>query len=157
MPRKSSATPSHAESTHSPVDSSYLESLVGYNTRRASLSILSLFVERMAEYGLRPVDFSILSLVRHNPGITSRQLCTQLAILPPNLVALVSALLKRGLIERQPHRSDGRAMCLFLTPEGNALVQQAETTATDLEIDATASLSKAERATLIRLLQKIYR
>jgi hypothetical protein len=37
----------------------------------------------MAPYGLRPVDFSVLSLITHNPGITSRQLCTTLASCRP--------------------------------------------------------------------------
>ena len=138
------------------VDSSYLESLVGYNARRAALSIIGLFLERMADYDLRPVDFSILSLVTHNPGITSRQLCATLGILPPNLVAMVGTLDKRGLIERTPHRSDGRAMSLYLTKSGEQLMREAEKTAAQLERDATARLSTAECNTLMRLLQKIY-
>ena len=138
------------------VDSSYLESLVGYNTRRATLSIIALFLERMAIYELRPVDFSILSLLAHNPGITSRQLCATLGILPPNLVAMVAALDRRGLIRRSPHRSDGRATSLYLTRSGEQLVREAEKTAAQLECDATVRLSTAERTTLMRLLQKIY-
>lgn len=138
------------------VDSSYLESLVGYNARRATLCIIDLFLQRMAVYDLRPVDFSILSLVTHNPGITSRQLCSTLGILPPNLVAMVGALDKRGLIQRAPHRSDGRAMSLYLTTAGEQLMREAEATAADLEHTATARLSSTERTTLMRLLQKIY-
>lgn len=138
------------------VDSSYLESLVGYNARRATLAIIGLFLQRMAKYGLRPVDFSILSLVTHNPGITSRQLCSTLGILPPNLVAMVGTLDKRGLIQRAPHRSDGRAMSLYLTAAGEQLMREAEVTAAELEGDATARLSASERNTLMRLLQKIY-
>ena len=143
----------HAPGT---VDSSYLESLVGYNARRAALSIIGLFLERMAVYGLRTVDFSILSLLIHNPGITSRQLCATLGILPPNLVAMVGALEKRKLIARSPHPRDGRAMSLHLTEAGKALVREAEQTAAALEEDATSRLSPAERATLNQLLQKIY-
>jgi DNA-binding MarR family transcriptional regulator len=138
------------------VDSTYLESLVGYNARRATLSIIGLFLERMAPYDLRPVDFSVLSLVTHNPGITSRQLCAALGILPPNLVSLVGALDRRGLIQRSPHPSDGRAMSLYLTKPGEQLMRGAERTAAELERDATAGLSAAERTDLIRLLQKIY-
>ncbi|MEL1299404.1 helix-turn-helix domain-containing protein, partial [Neisseria gonorrhoeae] len=77
------------------VDTSYLQSLIGYNARRAALSVIEVFMERMAPYDLRVVDFSVLSLVTHNPGITSRQLCTALGILPPNLVAMVNSLEKR--------------------------------------------------------------
>ena len=88
-PRKSAAPPAVAPTE---VDTRYLESLVGYNARRASLAIIEVFMERMAVYGLTVVDFSVLSLVAHNPGITSRQLCTALGILPPNLVGLIAAL-----------------------------------------------------------------
>jgi hypothetical protein len=45
------------------VDTRYLEALIGYNSRRASLAIIGVFLERMAKYDLRPVDFSVLSLV----------------------------------------------------------------------------------------------
>src|SRR5204863_5396588 len=72
------------------VDTSFLETLIGYNARRAALAVIDVFLQRMAPYQLKPVDFSVLSLVAHNPGITSRQLCATLGILPPNLVGLVS-------------------------------------------------------------------
>ena len=138
------------------VDTSYLETLVGYNARRAALSVIGLFLQRMAVYGLRPVDFSVLSLITHNPGITSSQLCSALSILPPNLVGMVNALARRGLIHRLPHPRDGRALGLHLTAEGQALMRDAECTARNLEDEATGQLSTAERKTLIRLLRKVY-
>ncbi|HNC06725.1 MAG TPA: hypothetical protein PLS38_10540, partial [Solirubrobacterales bacterium] len=39
----------------SPIDTSFLESLLGYNARRAALTIIEAFLERMSVYGLRPV------------------------------------------------------------------------------------------------------
>jgi DNA-binding MarR family transcriptional regulator len=139
------------------VDTQYLESLVGYNARRAALAIIAHFLPRMAPYDLRPVDFSVLSLIAHNPGITSRQLCGSLNILPPNLVGMVGQLEKRGLIERLPHPHDRRAAGLHLTPEGETLMREAEVRVAALEEEATSRLSAAERKTLMRLLQKIYR
>ena len=148
------ATPSAEPFTES-VDTGFLRTLVGYNARRASLAVIEVFMERMAVYGLTVVDFSVLSLVAHNPGITSRQLCTALSILPPNLVGLIAALDRRGLVERRPHPTDGRALGLHLTRSGKALVKQAEATAAELEVDATARLTERERATLIALLRKV--
>jgi DNA-binding MarR family transcriptional regulator len=138
------------------IDTSYLESLLGYNARRAALAVIEVFMERMAIYQLKPVDFSVLSLVTHNPGITSSQLCTSLGILPPNLVGMVNALEKRELITRKPHPRDGRAMGLHLTPAGQKLVQGAERTAAELEAEVASRLTPAEARTLIRLLRKIY-
>ncbi len=138
------------------VDTSYLESLVGYNARRATLVIVDAFLRTMAVYGLKPVEFSVLSLISHNPGITSRQLCSTLNIQPPNLVGMINQLQRRELITRRPHPHDGRAMGLHLTPEGRKMVRQAEVTASELEDAATARLTPAERKTLIQLLRKIY-
>lgn len=138
------------------VDTSYLEGLVGYNARRATLVIVDAFLRNMAVYGLRPVDFSVLSLIAHNPGITSRQLCTTLNIQPPNLVGMINQLQRRELITRRPHPHDGRAMGLHLTAAGKKMVKQAEVTASELEDAATARLTVAERKTLMQLLKKIY-
>ena len=138
------------------VDTSYLQSLMGYNARRAALSIIELFLDRLAPYGLKPVDFSVMTTIHHNPGVTSRQLCAALNLLPPNLVGLIQSLESRGLIERKPHPHDGRAVGLHATPKGHALMEQAEQTASDLEIEKTARLTPAQRKTLLELLQKIY-
>ena len=138
------------------VDTSYLQTLMGYNARRAALSIIELFLERLAPYGLKPVDFSVMSTIQHNPGVTSRQLCAALNLLPPNLVGLIQSLESRGLIERKPHPTDGRAVGLHPTPKGVSLMQQAEVTASELEIDASSKLTPSQRQTLVQLLQKIY-
>lgn len=157
LPRSSRpATTAIPTATVEKVDTSYLEGLLGYNARRAALAVIEVFMVRMAPYGLRPVDFSVLSVITHNPGITSRQLCNALGILPPNLVAMVNALEKRELIVRKPHPRDGRAMGLHLTASGKKLVREAEVTAASLESEVAARLSGNEAKTLIRLLQKVY-
>lgn len=152
-----SAPAAPSEGAANDIDTRYLESLLGYNARRAALTIIGLFLQRMAPYGLRPVDFSVLTLIAHNPGITSRQICTTLDILPPNLVGMIKHLQKRDLIERRPHPTDRRAQGLHLTAAGEALQRQAQATATALEKDAAHDLTPAEHKTLIRLLQKVYR
>ena len=138
------------------VDASYLQTLLGYNARRVSLLAIELFNERMAIYDLSPVDFSVLSLIRHNPGITSRQLCAALSLLPPNLVGKISLMEKRDLLQRKPHPDDGRAIGLYLTAAGSQLMVEAENTATQLEADVSSKLTAAEVKTLLRLLQKVY-
>jgi DNA-binding MarR family transcriptional regulator len=152
----SKRTAAAAEPAVDRVDTSYLESLLGYNARRAALAVIEVFLDRMAVYGLRPVDFSVLSLITHNPGVTSRQLCTTLGILPPNLVGMIHALEKRDLVVRRPHPRDGRAMGLHLTAAGQKLMRDAERTAAGLEAEVAGKLSATEARTLIRLLKKIY-
>ena len=138
------------------VRTDFLDGLLGYNARRTSLHLVARFIRDLADLQLKPVGFSLLCLVGHNPGITSRQLCQTLDIQPPNLVGLVSTLTDRGCLQRQPHPTDGRAWGLHLTPAGEALLNQAETRILASERQACAGLSGAEQASLKQLLQKIY-
>jgi DNA-binding MarR family transcriptional regulator len=158
MPRPAVPSParSNAPASVDEVDTSFLETLLGYNARRAALAVIDVFLEAMAPYQLKPVDFSVLSLITHNPGITSRQLCSALGILPPNLVGMVNTLEKRELVERRPHPRDGRAMGLHLTASGVKLMRDAEKTAAAVEAKVASRLSAGELHTLIKLLQKVY-
>ncbi|MCU0926449.1 MAG: MarR family transcriptional regulator [Hydrogenophaga sp.] len=159
-PRKATAsaaqTPAAVADTDHATDTSYLESLLGYNARRAALAVIGVFLQRMAPFGLRPVDFSVLTLIAHNPGITSRQLCAALDILPPNLVGMIKSLDQRGLIERRAHPTDRRAQGLHLSPAGRKLQKAAQTTATQLESDVASRLSADELDNLKSLLRKVY-
>lgn len=139
------------------VNASFLESLLGYNARRASLALVDVFVRSMERFELKIVEFSVLSLVGGNPGITSRQLCQQLAVLPPNMVGMIDALSKRGFLERRPHPHDGRASGLYLTAEGRVLVDTAEPEIKRSEEQSLVHLSTAEQLQLMELLQKLYR
>jgi DNA-binding MarR family transcriptional regulator len=138
------------------LNTEFLESLLGYNARRASLTILQVVFERMATLGLRPVEFSMLSLIHHNPGITSRRLSEALAIQPPNLVGKVANMLERGWITRQTDAQDKRALVLTLSPEGLAIIEKAEKLAEELEKAASLQLTEEERNSLIMLLKKVY-
>ena len=151
------ATPSPAApSGGAGLDTAYLETLLGYNARRAALSVIAVFLRRMEPFDLRPVDFSVLTLIAHNPGVTSRQLCAALDILPPNLVGMVKNLQKRGLIVRKPHPTDRRAQGLHLSAGGKRLQREAQSTATELEQDVSSALTPDELATLNSLLRKVY-
>lgn len=138
------------------VDVAFLQTLVGFNARMAALKAIGAFIPRMVPYGLRIVDFSILSIVHHNPGVTSRQLCDALNLLPPNLVGKIAALEKRGLLLRHPHPLDGRAFGLHLSVEGRTLMQETEPLVSEMDASIAATLTPAERRTLQRLLRKLY-
>jgi DNA-binding MarR family transcriptional regulator len=139
------------------LDARFLEGLVGYNARRAAVSIIERFLSEMDDFKLRPVEFSVLCLIYENPGITSRQLSTALAIHPPNLVSLIANFEKRGLVIRKPHPFDGRAVVLSIPAEAQAFVKRAQQKVSQLEQTAVSALNETEQAQLIALLQKIYK
>ncbi|OYO27540.1 MarR family winged helix-turn-helix transcriptional regulator [Janthinobacterium sp. PC23-8] len=138
------------------LDQKVLQSLVGYNCRRAYLRILPTFEKRMAKYQLRPADFSVLSLLKANPNINQKRLSEAVNVSPPNLATLLDKLQQRGLLQRQRSPLDRRSQTLVLTTAGLTMCTRAEKTASELEAEATAALTDGERAQLITLLQKIY-
>jgi DNA-binding MarR family transcriptional regulator len=150
MPQKNSP-----ELTESALEQSMLLGLVGYNCKRAYLRIKPMFDKRMAKYELRPVDFTVLSLLKANPNLSQKRLSAAVHVSPPNLATLLDRLAARGLLERQRNPLDKRLQMLVLTKEGMRLCGRAEKTVEELEAAAASSLSDAERAELIRLLQKI--
>lgn len=138
------------------LDLSYLESLMGYNARRAALAIIEDFNLRMVEIQLKPVEFSVLSLISRNPNTSAKEICSALFILPPNIVSLLKSLESRGLISRQIDDKDKRQIALSLTNQGKLLIKKAEKMATQSDKLTTQHISSSEREQLISLLKKIY-
>lgn len=130
--------------------------MLGYHLRRASLVTTGSFMDSMVELELRPVDFSVLNLLLTNTGVTSRQLCRALNVLPPNMVAVINALEKRGVLTRHQNARDKRSEILQITASGKKLILQALQQAIASDQAATAKLTARERASLARMLKKIY-
>ena len=144
------------EAAEQPLRQDVLLSLVGYNCRRAYLNIQSMFVERMEPFGLRTVDFTVLSLLKANPNITQKRLAQAIDVSPPNVAILLDRLEERGLLVRQRNPLDKRSQTLVLTAEGTRLCAKAEVMVSALERDATSALTAHEREQLLALLQKIF-
>lgn len=158
FPRSSAAAHSTADSApdEQQLDQSSLLGLVGYNCRRAYLNILPLFLKRMEKHELRPVDYTVITLINANPALTQKRLSQAINVSPPNLATLLDRLEARGLVVRQRNPADKRSQNLVLTSEGRALCKKADKTVSELESEATSMLTDDERAELLRLLQKIF-
>ncbi len=75
--------------------------------------------------GLSPVQFAILSELRHAPGIDVTELRTRLGGTTPTIARLLGELDKKGLIIRPRHQSDARRRALDLSETGRALIDAA--------------------------------
>jgi DNA-binding MarR family transcriptional regulator len=105
----------------SAVDLGILAELVGYKVRRLQLRIFQDFIETMEEHGIRPSQFSVLTVVGANPGLKQAQVCAALGIKRANLVVMLDELERRGLLQRVRGPADRRSHALHLTAAGAAL------------------------------------
>ncbi len=135
-----------------------LHQIVGYQLAQASVATTQVFLAQVGRpLRLRPVEFTVLGLIRRNPDASARQLARALAMTPPNVALWLEKLEARGLVARQRSRSDARVQHIRATPKGTALVDTAAQRLIDGEQAALTALSNAERAMLVELLHKLAR
>ena len=132
-----------------------LSQLVGYNLKRSFNGIYIDLAEALRPLGLRMITFTILTMLRENPGIRLSNLAAAIDMEKPNMVSVIDELSKRGLVTRSADPLDGRARQLNLTDAGEELQHQAYGAACAHEEGCLRHLDKVERAQLIALLSKI--
>ncbi len=133
-----------------------LSQITGYQLTRANLVALAGF-ERDIErtFNLRPVEYTILQLVREGQCTTPSQLAKELAITPPSMSVWLDKLTARGFLTRSKSATDGRASQVQLTMSGNKLVAQAHEALIKSEQRMLGRLSAGERVMLLEILQKL--
>jgi DNA-binding MarR family transcriptional regulator len=89
------------------------------------------------------------------PGMTQHELAELSHVDRTSMVALLDELEARGLAERRPHPGDRRKRCIYLTPEGTAMLERLQAEARRSGEAIFARLSADERAELHRLLRKM--
>ena len=110
------------------------------------------------EMDLAPQQMHVLKSIRVRAK-TMSELAQCMRISPPTLSAMVSPLVKKGLVQRKRSQEDRRKILISLTPKGNTLLQKAYN-AVLKEIAAQLQHSSvAERKAILRgltLLQKSF-
>jgi DNA-binding MarR family transcriptional regulator len=139
------------------VDLGCLPKLLGYNLRRAHQSSWRHYVNAIGENRLRPGLFSLLVLVKANPGISQIELGTHLGVDKASMVALLDRLERTQLIARKRCTRDRRRQGIFLTADGATELDTLLTGVRALERQMASRFSKPELDTFTELLQRMYR
>jgi DNA-binding MarR family transcriptional regulator len=139
----------------SAVDLGPLPTTLGFALRRAQASVAADFARAFADEEIRPSQFAILTVLRHNPGLRQAQVSFALGIQRTNFVPLIDELERRGLAERRRVQGDRRAAALFLTSDGAATLDRLEILARAHEARFAARVGAADFSTLIALLRRV--
>jgi MarR family transcriptional regulator, 2-MHQ and catechol-resistance regulon repressor len=101
-------------------------------------------------------DFAVLEALLHKGVLPVNEIGRKVLLTSGSITVAVDRLERKGLVERRAHAGDRRARIVHLTKEGKRLIKRAYAEhAADMERLVSASLTTAERKTLIRLLKKI--
>jgi DNA-binding MarR family transcriptional regulator len=137
------------------LEEAQLQQVLGYQLAQAAIVTDAIYARQVgAPFELRPVEYTVLTLIAENPGGSLVQLARALAVTAPNITTMVDRLEARGLVARRQSESDRRAQVMHTTPKGAQLVRKA----TQLIIDserAALGLTPGEQAMLVELLHKV--
>ena len=129
-----------------------LAGLLGYRLRVAQQAVFRDFAREIPEAS--PGRAGILLLIDANPGVTQSRLAQAVGIDRSTLVGVLHALQARNLVERR-RGQDRRTNGLWLTRAGRTLVASLKQRIRVHERRVASSLTPAERARLLHLLEKL--
>lgn len=128
---------------------------VGYAIRRAQMRIYDDFFAALSDLDMTPTRFTLMLLIRENPGIRSVDLARVLGVARSGMVRLIDDLEQRELISREIDKKDRRNQSLALTGQGRRKLSHMEKTVEQHEARMTSDLSKNEREKLLELLWRV--
>jgi DNA-binding MarR family transcriptional regulator len=132
-----------------------LQKVLGYQLAQAAIVTDAIFLEQVGEpFKLRPVEYTVLTLIAENPGGSLVRLARALSVTPPNISTMVDRLEGKGLVARQASEEDRRAQVLHVTAKGADLVRKATQRIVAAE-SASLPLTAGEQAILAELLHKV--
>jgi DNA-binding MarR family transcriptional regulator len=115
---------------------------------------IGLLVRRMRSaagaHELSWTESAVLSRLAKDGPATSAELARAESMKPQSMGATVAALEDRGLVERQPHLTDGRQVNIELTAKGAAVRNSAKDAKRTWLAQAVAQLGEADRETLFK-------
>jgi DNA-binding MarR family transcriptional regulator len=87
--------------------------------------------------------------------LNQKDLADKLNITPASVSVIVHRMESEGLLIRIPNEKDGRQFNLLLTEKGQSLVPEISNSWRKIQEEITNGIHESEKATLLRLLQKV--
>lgn len=128
---------------------------LGYQIRQAQAAVFRNFAANSSDLGVTPGEFSLLTLVRENPGIHQKSLVQVYRLDKSTLSNSITDLSKRKLIRRIRDETDRRFYGLWLTEFGRAVLARATERIEAQERQMDSVLEPGDRAQLLKLLARI--
>jgi DNA-binding MarR family transcriptional regulator len=125
---------------------------VGYAVRRFQLWIFQDFIRTLSAVDITPTQYSVLTVIGENPGLTQMAVANRLGIERARLVHLLDSLEGRKLVERVPSKTDRRSHALHLTSSGQVSLRQFKLLAAEHERHVVEKIGKENREQLLRIL-----
>jgi DNA-binding MarR family transcriptional regulator len=124
----------------------------GYAVRRFQIWIFQDFIKTLGEVDIRPTQYSVLTVIAANPGLSQMAVAKRLGIERARLVHLLDSLEQRKLVKRIKSKTDRRSHALHLTAQGETALAKFKRLAAEHERHVEEKIGKANRERLLQIL-----
>jgi DNA-binding MarR family transcriptional regulator len=128
---------------------------LGFLLAKNHISFVSQLEARLEPAGMTGRHWGCLTVIAQEGPMTQQRLGKWMGVDRTTIVAVVDRLEAEGFVERRRDPADRRAYALQVTPEGEAWLKRSGKVILELEDEYLGSLSAAERAKLVELLQRV--
>ena len=124
----------------------YLSSLLAKGFSRSLLT-------RASELGFSPGQFPVLIELWNEDGLTQREILDRLEIEQATLANTLARMERDGLIRREPHPKDKRAICNFLTDKARKIENDAMVAAGEADEALFKGFRRFERELMLEYMR----
>jgi DNA-binding MarR family transcriptional regulator len=128
---------------------------LAYLLRQAHAATRLTMERALAEVGVTPPQFVVLTMLRAYPGLSGAELARVAWLTPQTVGVIIRNLERDGAIRKTAHPLHGRVLQWTVTRRGDALLVKCRRHAQALERRLMAGLSAKAQATVRRWLSKI--
>ena len=112
-----------------------------YLVKQLEWAIRSNLDDIMRPFNLTTLQYTALSVLAHNPGMSAAQLARRSFVSAQAANEMVTALERKGLVERGVDENNRRALKVFLTDKGAEVLARCDEHVDDLEARLFAKVS----------------
>ena len=123
--------------------------------RKSYVRLRTIVSDLITPYGITTTQFLTLLSISSNSGLTQAALCLELDSDPNTVSQMIRRLENKKYLTRKKHLSDGRAVRLFITPSGDAIVKRVLPEVDRLSLKLHALLPAQGRESISEWLQAL--
>ncbi len=117
---------------------------------------ISIYIDSaLKEHGIGTGQISFLIALQHEDGINQETLTAQFGVNKATTARAIAKLEKEGYVTRKRDEADHRAYKIYLTNKGRELNPKLKSVLQQLTETLSTGLTKEEKASVIRLLEKM--
>jgi len=130
---------------------------LGYLVRQASAVVRQAMDRALADLGVTPPQFAVLTMIVAYPGVSGADLARLAFLTPQTINVIVRNLERAGAIEKSAHAGHGRILQLNATPKGRDLLERCRDRVAAVDTRLAALAGRGEERVVRRWLSAVAR